>query len=235
MDENKKYVFVDGEKVYYREKGSGISILILAGWGGLVSSYNDIQDKLVEKHYRVILPDLPGLLGKTEPKKINLSEWKLWLCIFIDQVIGNNKFIIFSHSLGARIATEYLAKNDNRCIGAIFLTPGLIASYWGFFWWRLAGRIIPIMLRFLPPEMRWIKDKQARKTARQLISINKYQPKVPCFVIIGSEDPIRHFLHGWKELGCRHKQKKWGHSPQINNTKELADEVDNFIQRRLIK
>jgi pimeloyl-ACP methyl ester carboxylesterase len=227
----KKAVIVNGQEVWYREEGTGIPILILAGWGGPTDAYFALQDELVNKGYKVFLPDLPGLPGKTSSIFIPLSEWSNWVEEFGKAAIGE-QFVIISHSLSAQIALQYLPKEHSKCPGGIFISPWLVSSNQDF--WRFIAKISRFFCPVVYQDTKWVKDEKAWATAVDLISVAKEQPRVPCLILWGKRDTAKYLFTGWRKKDCETRQYNWGHSPQITATEKLAVVIDEFIKRQLI-
>jgi pimeloyl-ACP methyl ester carboxylesterase len=163
-----KSVLIMDQEVWYRAEGTGIPILILVGWGGPINTYLAIQDQLVKKGYRVFLPDLPGLPGKTSSAFITLGEWNNWIEEFGEAAI-REQFVIISHSLSARIALQYLSQEHAQCSGGIFLSPWVISSHQDF--WRFMAKTGRFFYPMIYPDMKWVKDEKAWATAVDLISV----------------------------------------------------------------
>jgi pimeloyl-ACP methyl ester carboxylesterase len=228
----KKAVVVSGGEVWYLEEGNGIPVLFLSGWGGSTEKYYSIQNKLASRGYRVFLPDLPGLPGKTSSKIIHLPEWSDWIEEFSRAAI-REQFFLVSHSLSAQIALQYASKDDSRCLGVVLLGPWLVPSHRQQVFWRSVAHSVRFLCPIIYPDMKWVKDKKSWTNAIYLISETATIPKVPCLIIWGKRDPARILLTGWEKIHCMTKQFNWDHSPQIRATTELAHEIDEFINRTL--
>ncbi len=228
----KKVVTVNGQEIWYREDGTGIPILILVGWGGLTDEYFPLQDKLVNKGYRVFLPDIPGLPGKTPSIFIPLDEWSNWIEEFGKAAIGE-QFVIISHSLSAPIALQYLSKEHSNSRGGIFLGPWIVSSSYQEAFWLSAAKIVRFFCPIVYQDMKWVKDEKAWATALDLISVAKEQPRAPCLILWGKRDLVKHLFTGWRKIHCETKQYNWDHSPQIRATEELATVIDEFIRRKM--
>ena len=228
----KKSVTVNGQEVWYREEGIGIPILVLVGWGGPTDNYFSIQDELVNKGYRVLLPDLPGLPGKTRSIFIRLDEWSNWVGEFGKAAIGEQFFIV-SHSLSAQITLQYISKEHSKCSSAILFSPWLVSSSFQETLWRAVAKIVGIFCPIMYQDMKWVRDEKAWATALDLISVAKEQPRVPCLILWGKRDLARYLFTGWSEIRCETKQYSWDHSPQIRATEELAAVIDEFIRRKM--
>lgn len=227
-----KKSIVQNHEVWFREKGNGIPILLLPGWGGPANDYFQLQDKLAGIGYQVVLPDLPGLSGKTSPRYIALEEWGNWVEQFARATIGK-QFVLISHSGSARMALQYLAENSSLCLGSILWSPAL-ANQWQRWFWKVAEKPLRFLIPFIFPNMKWVKNRETWATARTILSslsLKETQPKVPCLVLLGKKDPIRFFFTGWKKVDAKVKKCEWDHSPHIRAIEELAQEIDHFIGR----
>jgi pimeloyl-ACP methyl ester carboxylesterase len=228
----KKAVTVNGQEVWYREEGTGIPILILAGWGGPTDPYFPLQAKLANRGYRVLLPDLPGLPGKTPSRFIPLDEWSNWIEDFGNAVIGE-QFVLVSHCLSAPIALQYLSKEESNSRGGIFLGPWFVSSSSQETFWRFVARVVRSFCPVVYDDMRWVKDEQAWATASNLISVAKEQPRMPCLVLWGKRDVAQYLFTGWREVNCEVEKHDWDHSPQIRSIEELATVIEAFITREI--
>jgi len=81
--------------------------------------------------------------------------------------------------------------------------------------------------------MKWVKDEKAWATALDLISVAREQPRVPCLILWGKRDLVKHLFTGWSKIHCEAKQYNWDHSPQIRATEELAAVINESIRRQL--
>jgi len=229
----KKAVTVNGQEVWYREEGTGFPILILVGWGGSTDQYFAIQDKLANKGYRVFLPDLPGLLGKTSPTFVPLDEWSNWIEEFGKAAIGE-QFVIVSHCLSAQISLQYLTKEHSKCRSGILLSPWLVSSSRQENIWRYSAKIIRFLSPIVYRDMKWVKDDKAWATALDLISVATEQPRVPCLILWGKRDVAQYLFTGWRKIHCEIEQYNWDHSPQIRATEELAATIDEFVRKKWV-
>jgi pimeloyl-ACP methyl ester carboxylesterase len=228
----KKAVIVSGQEVWYLEKGTGIPILVLVGWGGPTDDYFPIQNTLVNRGYRVLLPDLPGLPGKTSSTFIPLAGWSNWIEEFGKAAIGE-QFVIMSHSLSAQMALQCLSKESSKCRGGILVSPWLVSSSSQKIFWRFVAKTIRPFCPIVYKNMEWVKDGKGWETALDLFSVAEVQPRVPCLVLWGKRDLVKHLFTGWEESHFETRHYDWDHSPQIRATEELADVIDEFIRSEM--
>lgn len=224
-----KVVVSNGQLVWYREEGTGIPILILAGWGGSTDSYFSVQDILAKQGYDVFLPDLPGLPGKTPSAFIPLDGWSSWIQSFGEAAIGE-KFFIVAHSLSGQIALQYASKEDAQCLGVIFLNPWFLSNSYQEIFYRLGAQGIRFLCPLVYPDMKWVRNGKTWAMAVDLLTTVTEQPKVPCVIFLGKKDPATYLFTGWQKVHCGTKQYNWDHSPQITTPDQLANAIDEFIR-----
>jgi pimeloyl-ACP methyl ester carboxylesterase len=97
-----KNVIVDDQLINYVDAGEGKVVLILHGWGSSNEVFANMIRELA-KTYNVIVPDLPGFGGSTEPPEAwGVAEYALWTKKFL-QKIKLTPWAILGHSFGGRI------------------------------------------------------------------------------------------------------------------------------------
>jgi len=109
------FIDINGVKTHYIEAGTGDPLLILHGWGCDAAVYSQITKQL-SKHYRVILPELPGFGKTAEPLEAHGSwdvscyaEFVLEFC----KALNFEPSVVFAHSLGCRIAIKLLSQGEH--------------------------------------------------------------------------------------------------------------------------
>lgn len=104
------YIEIDNVKVYYIDKGSGNTIILLHGWGQTKETFNGLVENLKEK-YRVISIDLPGF-GETEiGLPMDLYMVSDLLHEFVKRLNIINP-IFLGHSYAARVLGIYASKYE---------------------------------------------------------------------------------------------------------------------------
>ena len=102
-----KKVTVGDHTWTYLEGGEGYPVIMLHGFGLFKDFWGDLPISLT-KHYRVIIPDLPGF-GENSPiiaDTYNLSNQAMWVKEFADK-IGLKGFNLIGFSMGGGIAAYY--------------------------------------------------------------------------------------------------------------------------------
>jgi pimeloyl-ACP methyl ester carboxylesterase len=227
-------VDVVGGAVWCKTVGTGTPLLFLPGWGGPTDKYDAILRDLAARGYRVVLPDLPGLPGKTGSTHMILGQWGRWVEGLRGAAFSGKPFVLVSHSLSARIAIEYLETNHSGPLCSVFIGPWLISSRVNAALSRLIARAVRYVSPLVYPDMKWVLDRNAWKTALRLFSAVEGRPRVPCLVVFGKRDPANRLFGGWKRIGCEARIFDWGHSPQVTATSELAAMVDEFVRKSLM-
>ncbi len=227
----KKTAVIDGRQVGYRVTGgNGLPILVLIGWGGLIDQYFAFASELERLGHPVFLPDLPGFGDSQPPVPRSPVEWAAWVDGVARTIVGR-PFLLVSHSLGARVAAEYLAGDAGGCRGAAFFLPWLLSNRCQTFFWRGIAHMLWPVAPYVFKEMIWTRKGALWWGAMGLVLPVRAKPRVPTVVLWGRRDPGRWLYPGWKKLGGEVGLYDWDHSPQIRQTGELAGVIDEFSRR----
>ncbi len=102
-----KQVEVDGYKIDYYEGGTGTPLVLIHGFGDSMVSFVQSAGKLT-KHYRVILPQVPGF-GKSlrDPKRNHSIRSQALIMNKFLRKIGLKKFHLGGNSMGGHISVSY--------------------------------------------------------------------------------------------------------------------------------
>jgi pimeloyl-ACP methyl ester carboxylesterase len=102
-----------GVTAYYRRAGRGRPLILLHGWGGSSSLWQETLHRLADGH-DVIAPDLPGF-GQSAPMSGPLSIERLadWVLAFADR-LGLATFDLNGHSLSGAVAVHVAARRPRR-------------------------------------------------------------------------------------------------------------------------
>lgn len=99
----KQFIY-EGSNLFYRKSGTGLSVLLLHGFGEDGSVFETIIDKL-KQHATLLIPDLPGsgksALLKVSPFTIDSMAHAMKAILDQEQV---SSCIILGHSMGGYIA-----------------------------------------------------------------------------------------------------------------------------------
>ncbi len=113
-------IVINGVKTRYQVFGKGKPFLILHGWGSNSDRWINIAEKVAEKGFKVIVPDLPGF-GESDTLTTvwNMNNYIKWLEDFVKD-IGFNEFYLMGHSFGGALAVK-LAINYPQEVQKLFL------------------------------------------------------------------------------------------------------------------
>jgi len=107
-------IYIDGLKINFDDMGNGEPLLILHGWGGSSNSWAKVQAILVNKGYRVIVPDLPGFGDSQEPQKPQtVGDYSDFVLKFVEKLNLSSLFLL-GHSFGGRVAIKFTKQNPQR-------------------------------------------------------------------------------------------------------------------------
>jgi len=133
--------------LYYRARGKGETLLLIHGLGSTGADW-EFQVRALERHFRVIVPDLPGS-GYSPPFEgdFNISDCAdvLWVLLDHLQVSVAN---IAGFSLGGAVALE-MALQRPQGVGRLALINTLL-SYRIDHWWKwLEARVPAVLIRLM--------------------------------------------------------------------------------------
>ena len=121
-----KTLRIQNREVHYKIAGEGPAIFILHGWGRGSDSWAEVQEKLAEAGYKVIVPDLPGF-GKTSPPETiwGVKEYADFAMEFIKK-LGADTFFLLGHSFGGQVAVKFAASYPEKLEKLILCAPAAI-------------------------------------------------------------------------------------------------------------
>lgn len=102
-------VMVNGLLVNYHIGGKGPLVLILHGWGDESKNWRKVSERL-GKHFRVLIPDLPGFGGTDIPQKAwTLDDYAQFVHDFLLKLELPTPHAVLGHSNGGAIAIRGLS------------------------------------------------------------------------------------------------------------------------------
>lgn len=111
---------VGGIKINYQTFGKGSPFLILHGWGSNSQRWVPIAEKIAEKGFLVIVPDLPGFGNSGMlPMPWSANKYISWLEQFVKE-LNLKDFYLLGHSFGGALASKLAVKHAQE-IKKLFL------------------------------------------------------------------------------------------------------------------
>jgi len=102
---------INGIKTNYQVFGGGKPFLILHGWGSNSDRWVAVAEKISEKGFRVIVPDLPGF-GKSDALAMpwDTNKYINWAEGFVKE-LNLGDFYLLGHSFGGALASKIAVKH----------------------------------------------------------------------------------------------------------------------------
>jgi pimeloyl-ACP methyl ester carboxylesterase len=117
-------IIINGAKTNYQVFGEGKPFLILHGWGSNSDRWVPVAEKISERGFKVIVPDLPGF-GKSDALLMpwNTNKYIDWIERFVKELgvpSGSSEFYLLGHSFGGALAAKITIKHAQE-VGKLFL------------------------------------------------------------------------------------------------------------------
>ena len=118
-----KFLDLNGDRVAYRDEGSGEVLLLIHGMAGSSDAWRELIPRLA-KNYRVVAPDLLGHGQSTKPRgDYSLGAFAVWLRDLLDE-LGIARATIVGHSLGGGVAMQFIYQHPDYCERIILISSG---------------------------------------------------------------------------------------------------------------
>lgn len=118
-----KYVDLHGDRLAYRDAGSGEVLLLIHGMAGSSESWGPIFFRLA-KNYRVVAPDLLGHGLSAKPRTdYSLGAFAAGLRDLLDE-LGISTATVVGHSLGGGVAMQFIYQHPEYCQRLILISSG---------------------------------------------------------------------------------------------------------------
>lgn len=122
-DPDLKTISIHGNRVAYRDQGSGEVLLLVHGMGGSSQTWRDVIPALAGK-YRVIAPDLLGHGQSDKPRgDYSVGAFAVLLRDLLDE-LGITKVTVVGHSLGGGVAMQFAHQHRRYCRRMILISSG---------------------------------------------------------------------------------------------------------------
>jgi pimeloyl-ACP methyl ester carboxylesterase len=126
-----KFLELHGERVAYRDEGSGEVLLLIHGMAGSSDAWRELIPRLAKK-YRVVAPDLLGHGQSVKPRgDYSLGAFAVSLRDLLDE-LGIAQATIVGHSLGGGVAMQFLYQHPDYCERLILISSGGLGTDVGF-------------------------------------------------------------------------------------------------------
>ena len=101
---------INGAKVNYQVFGEGKPFLILHGWGSSSDKWVPIAEKISERGFKVIVPDLPGFgMSDALTTVWSSNNYINWIEAFVKE-LKIRDFCLLGHSFGGALAVKFAIK-----------------------------------------------------------------------------------------------------------------------------
>jgi pimeloyl-ACP methyl ester carboxylesterase len=118
-----KYLELHGDRVAYRDVGSGETLLLIHGMAGSSETWRAVIPQLSKK-YRVVAPDLLGHGQSAKPRgDYSLGAFAVWLRDLLDE-LGVTRATIVGQSLGGGVAMQFIYQHPDYCQRLILISSG---------------------------------------------------------------------------------------------------------------
>ena len=119
-----KYLELHGDRVAYRDTGSGEeALLLIHGMAGSSETWRAVMPPLSRK-YRVVAPDLLGHGRSDKPRgDYSLGAFAVWLRDLLDE-LGIARATIVGQSLGGGVAMQFVYQHPDYCQRLVLISSG---------------------------------------------------------------------------------------------------------------
>jgi 2-hydroxy-6-oxonona-2,4-dienedioate hydrolase len=239
-----RWTHVDGNRVRYREQGSGPCVVIIAGLGLSSDFYRENVSGLARYGLRVVVPDLPGFGGTSGRKTgLDIADAAAWLHRF-SYAIAIRSAVWVGHSIGCQIALSLAANHHERTTGLVLTGPtgartrrrahqvAALASVA----LREGAHVLWAVAREYVRTTPWQYAGWWLRAARDRPLHNAARVRAPSLILVGTRDPVppRDFLAELlKQLPRSELQQVPGalHALPIEQPDEFNRRVAGFVHR----
>ena len=122
-DVDLKAMMLHGDRVAYRDEGTGEVLLLVHGMGGSSNTWSGVIPLLAKK-YRVIAPDLLGHGASDKPRgDYSVGAFAVLLRDLLD-ALGVARVTVVGHSLGGGIAMQFAHQHRQYCERMVLISSG---------------------------------------------------------------------------------------------------------------
>ncbi len=190
-------------KGYEMGPSDGPAFVLVHGIGVSGAYFRPLAERLA-RHYRIVVPDLPGFGGSNGGHRVlSIAEHGEALAELLGARVPGPRLLV-GHSMGCQVIAEAMARNSNAASGVVLIGPTIEASARSAP--RQALRLLSDALREpLHLDLMIIRDYLRSGVRRYALTVPMMidhrlelalpQVRVPALVIRGSRDPI--VSSGW--------------------------------------
>lgn len=230
------------------------NIVLLHGWGANVEKLGPLAQELRKLDWKVYIPRIPGF-DTSPPKNVwGLMEYSKFILKSSYEVFKREKFFVFGHSFGGRIALKLASQNPNRLGGIVLCSSAgisrgnpikryvfqalakigkllnifpLPASFWKRVLYKLAREHDYEKTDGIMREV--FKKVVAEDLKRVLVAIH-----LPVLILWGREDKLTPVVDAYfMKNVIAHSQlfiyENEGHKLPYSRPKEVAGKIDKWI------
>lgn len=118
-----RYLDLHGERVAYRDAGTGETLLLIHGMAGSSATWRAVIPELSKK-YRVLAPDLLGHGESTKPRgDYSLGAFAASLRDLLDE-LGISRATVVGQSLGGGVAMQFTYQHRDYCQRLALISSG---------------------------------------------------------------------------------------------------------------
>jgi pimeloyl-ACP methyl ester carboxylesterase len=146
-----QYLDLHGERVAYRDAGTGEALLLIHGMAGSSATWRAIIPQLSKK-YRVVAPDLLGHGQSAKPRgDYSLGAFAVWLRDLLDE-LGLTRVTVVGHSLGGGVAMQFTYQHPDYCQRLVLISSGGLGPDVGWILRLLSAPGAELVLPIIAPQ-----------------------------------------------------------------------------------
>src|ERR1700721_318588 len=118
-----RYLDLHGERIAYRDEGTGEALLLIHGMAGSSATWRAVIPELA-KRYRVVAPDLLGHGESAKPRgDYSLGAFAASLRDLLDE-LGIRRATVIGQSLGGGVAKQFTYQHRDYCQRLVLISSG---------------------------------------------------------------------------------------------------------------
>jgi len=145
-----KYLELHGDRIAYRDAGSGETVLLIHGMAGSSDTWRAVIPRLAKK-YRVVAPDLLGHGQSDKPRgDYSLGAFAVWLRDLLDE-LGVARATVVGQSLGGGVAMQFVYQHPDYCQRLVLISSGGLGPDVGWTLRLLSAPVAEFILPIIAP------------------------------------------------------------------------------------